>query len=185
MKDEQIIDLYFERKESAIAETEKKYGIPLERLAGQIVLPEDAKECVNDTYMNAWTHIPPTRPTYFFAWLAKVCRNLALKKVEWSQAKKRNAQIVVLTRELEECVPDQAVEAESDAKELGKLLSVFLNELPEKKRFVFLRRYWYGDTVGEIAKENGMKEGNVKITLFRLRGELKKYLEKEGVWVER
>ena len=183
MQDEQIIELYCKRNEHAISETAAKYGIPLERLAERIVSVEDAEECVNDTYMNAWNHIPPTIPKYFFAWLAKVCRNLALGKIEWSHAKKRSAQIVTLTQELEECIPDLAAEAEKSSKELGTLLTGFLEGISKKKRLMFLRRYWYGDSIKEIARECGVLEGNVKTTLFRVRRDLKKYLEQEGIWV--
>lgn len=183
MQDERIIELFFERNENAITAVASKYGIPLEHLAERIVSVQDAEECVNDTYLKAWDHIPPSKPNYLFAWLAKVCRNLALGKIEWNGAQKRSARVVELTQEMEECLPASSIEEEADSKEVGRVLSEFLMGLPQKKRVMFMRRYWYGNTIQEISELMQCREGNVKTVLFRIRKELKAYLEKEEIWV--
>lgn len=179
MEDEEILNLLWNRREEGLKELEEKYGKQIQRLAGRILTEEDAKECVNDTYLAVWNSIPPKRPTYLFSYVAKICRNFSYNKVQWNQASKRKAEIVELSAELEQCIPDSL--AFMEQKELGSILSDFLRTLPEAKRRIFVRRYWYGDSVKELAKKYGYGESKVKSILFRIRVQLKEFLKKEGV----
>ena len=141
MEDAKILDLYFARDEDAIGETDTAYGKRLHTLAKNILQNrEDAEESVNDTYAEVWKSIPPRRPKYFFAFLASICRHLSLNRVDWKQAAKRRAQVVPLTEEMENCIPDTVHERQMEAKELGKLLDLFLESLPKDSRLIFLRR---------------------------------------------
>ena len=183
-EDHDIIELYWARSESAVHETDEKYGAKLHTLSGRI-LPEaeDAEECVNDTYLGAWNAIPPTRPAHFFAYLAKLCRNLACNRLDWLNAAKRRAEVVSLTEELAACVPGADGGREQEMRELGALLSDFLRSLPQESRLFFLRRYWFMDSVKEIAARYAVGESRVKTSLFRTRRKLRDYLEKEGISV--
>ena len=184
MDDEKIIALFFARDEAAIRETDAAYGRKLHTLAERILRNrEDAQECVNDTFLNTWNAIPPRYPNRFFAFLASICRNLALNRLDWQQAARRNAQIVSLSEEMELCIPDISREREQNNRELGQLLTVFLEGLPKESRLIFLRRYWYVDTIAEIAVRYGMTESKVKMQLSRTRAKLRKLLEKEGITV--
>ena len=184
MEDSKIIDLFFARNEDAIRHTADTYGRRLFTLAGNIVKnQEDAEESVSDTYMKAWETIPPTRPAHFFAYLAKICRHFALGKLDWKNAAKRHAEVVSLTQEMELCIPDRNREARLEAKELGQILDSFLRTLTPENRMVFMRRYWYVDTIAEIAARYGITESAVQMRLNRTRAKLLSYLEKEGVRV--
>lgn len=177
MEDAQIISLLFERKEQGLGELEQKYGEKLKRLAMGILPEEDALECVNDTYLALWNGIPPKQPEYLFAYAAKICRNMALKRIRWENAEKRKAVVVELSEELEQCIPDPSVTVGQE--ELTEVIRAFLTNLPEKKRTLFLRRYWYGASVQELADESGCSESKIKSILFRLRKQLWKELKKE------
>ena len=183
MRDEELIELYFARDERAIAETAEVYGGCLLRLAANMVCREDAEECVNDTYLSAWNRIPPTRPQRFFAWLARVCRNHAISRIRWESAGKRSAELVEFSQEMAECIPDSRREQETDAEEIGRVLSDFLHSLPKEKRIMFMRRYWYGDSVQEVAVFCSCSESKVKTTLHRLRLQLKNYLFREDIFL--
>ena len=184
MDDSKIIDLFFARNEEAIKITDDTYGRRLYHLADNIVQNgQDAEESVSDTYMKAWDTIPPQRPAHFFAYIAKICRNFALKKVDWKNAQKRKAEVVALTQEMENCIPDPYRETEADARELGRILDAFLRTLTPENQMVFLRRYWYVDTVAEIAVRYGISESAVQMRLNRTRAKLCTYLEKEGIQV--
>lgn len=177
MEDSEILMLLWERKEQALSELERKYGTRLKLLAHRMVSEEDAEECVNDTYLAVWNSVPPNRPEYLFAYAAKICRNLALNKIEREQAAKRSATVVELSTELMECIPGNT--SAKDEQGLRELMIKFLGELPEEKRKLFLRRYWYGESVKELAKAFGYREGKVKSMLFRLRKQLWNELKKE------
>lgn len=184
MEDGQIIDLYFSRDEDAIRQTEAAYGGKLYNLSYRILWNrEDAEESVSDTYMKAWDTIPPQRPVHFFAYIAKICRNLALKRVDWNNAQKRSAEIVALTQEMEGCIPDASQDARIEARELGRLLDAFLRTLTPENQMVFLRRYWYADTVAQIAARYGIGQSAVQMRLSRTKGKLAAYLAKEGIQV--
>ena len=184
MTDAQIIDLYWSRNEDAIAQTDVVYGRKLHTLAERIVQNyEDAQECVSDTYLKTWDTIPPQRPNYFFAYLAKICRNFALGVLDWKNAAKRKGEVVALTQEMEACIPDPAHERRLEGEELGKVLNNFLETLSYESRVIFLRRYWYLDTVAEIADGLGITQSKVKTQLHRTRAKLHAFLEKEGITV--
>lgn len=178
MEDKKIIELFWARNEDAIAETDATYGRKLRALANKILNNwEDAEESVSDTYMKTWEIIPPQRPTYFYAFIASICRHLSFHKVDWKQAAKRNAE------EMELCIPDTSRDREMEAREIGKALNAFLESLPKEARLIFLRRYWHVDTIAEIAARYGMTESKVKMQLSRTRAKLCTYLEQEGIQV--
>ena len=184
MEDAKIIDLYWARNEDAIQQTDKAYGRKLFVLADKIVQShEDAEESVSDTYMKAWETIPPQRPQYFFAYLAKICRHFALGKLDWKNAAKRQAEIVALTQEMEMCIPDSSRDSNLEGKEIGRAMNRFLETLPAESRLIFMRRYWFCDSIAEISARYQISESKVKTRLHRLRLQLSTYLAKEGIMV--
>lgn len=184
MEDSKILELFFARNEDAIKYTDETYGRRLYRLADKIVQNgQDAEESVSDTYLKAWDTIPPHKPQYFFAYIARICRNFALDKLDWKNAAKRKAEIVSLTQEMEACVPDAARERTLEGKELGMILDSFLRTLNAENRMIFMRRYWYADTVAEIALRYGIGESAVRMRLNRTRDKLAGYLKQEGVHI--
>ena len=184
MEDSKIIELFFARDEDAIKHTDDTYGRRLYQLADNIVRNgQDAEESVSDTYLKAWNTIPPRKPQYFFAYIAKICRHFALDRLDWKNAAKRKAEVVSLTKEMELCIPDTQRDRELAEKELGVILDAFLRTLTPENRVVFLRRYWYVDTIAEIAVRYGISESAVQMRLNRTRAKLCTYLEKEGIRV--
>ena len=184
MEDAKIIELFWTRNEDAIAETDASYGRKLRTLATKILdNREDAEESVSDTYMKTWEIIPPQRPAYFYAFIASICRHLSFHKIDLKQAAKRNAEVVALTAEMEMCIPDTRRDREMEAKELGKVLNVFLESLPKETRLIFLRRYWHMDAIAEIAARYGITQSKVKMRLSRTRAKLRTFLEQEGIVV--
>lgn len=182
MEDTQIIDLFFSRDQQAIQQTEKKYGRLCYHIAWNILSSrEDAEESVSDTYMKAWENIPPTKPTFFYAYLAKICRFLAMGKLDWNNAAKRKAEVVELSDEMENCIPDLSREMQIQSQELGALLNEFLGTLSPENRQIFMRRYWYAESIAEIAQRFHLGESNVKTKLMRTRNALRSFLEKEGI----
>lgn len=184
MTDTQMIELYWDRNEDAIRETDAAYGPRLYVISDKILHSrQDAEESVSDTYMKAWETIPPQRPRYFFAYLAKLCRNFSLARLQWYSAAKRSAEVVTLTREMEECIPDLARERRLEAEEIGRLMNVFLDSISRENRLIFLRRYWYADSIQEIADRYHISQSKVKTQLHRTRKRLQQYLESEGICV--
>ena len=184
MNDQQIIEMFFARNEEAIAHTANIYGNRLFLLAGKILKSDqDAEESVNDTYWKAWESIPPQKPNHFFAYLAKICRNFALDKLDWRNAAKRKAEIVSLTEEMERCIPDSRRDISPDRKDLGMLLDAFLRSLTKENRMIFLRRYWYADSIAEIAARYGISESAVQMRLNRTKAKLSAYFDKEDIHV--
>lgn len=182
MKDDEIIALYFRRDEDAIRQTELAYGGKLYNLSYRLLWNrEDAEESVSDTYMKAWENIPPTKPTFFYAYLAKICRFLAMGKLDWNNAAKRKAEVVELSDEMENCIPDLNREMQIQSQELGALLNEFLGTLSPENRQIFMRRYWYAESIAEIAQRFHLGESNVKTKLMRTRNALRSFLEKEGI----
>lgn len=184
MEDRQILDLYWQRSEDAVRETERKYGGYCRTVAGRLLADRmDVEECVSDTWLKAWMAIPPHRPNRLQLFLGKLARTRACDMLRAQTARKRGGGACLLAlEELGECVPaapgaDRAVEE----RELTELLNRFLRELPERDCNVFLRRYWYAEPLEDIARRYGMKVNTVKTRLFRLRGRLRDYLEKEGI----
>ena len=184
MEDAKIIELFFQRNEQAVKETDTAYGRKLYVLSNNILNNrEDAEESVSDTYMETWNSIPPKRPKYFYAFLASVCRNMSFNRLDWRLAAKRNAEVVSLTQELEMCIPDSRQDGDMDRRELRRVLETFLDSLSKESRLIFLRRYLYVDTVAEIAARYGISESKVKTQLHRARAKLHTYLKKEGIYV--
>ena len=184
MEDAKIIELFWERNEQAVKETDAAYGRKLYVLSNNILNNrEDAEESVSDTYMETWKTIPPKRPKYFYAFLASVCRNMSFNRLDWRLAAKRNAEVVALTQEMETCIPDARQDTEMDRRELRRVLESFLETLTKESRLIFLRRYLYVDTVAEIAARYGISESKVKTQLHRTRAKLRTYLAKEGIYV--
>ena len=182
MKDEEILDMYFSRDERAIQYTDAVYGKRLWSLANRVLFNRlDAEEAVNDTYMKAWTTIPPNRPIHFYAYLAKICRFITLGKLDWNNAAKRKADIVSLTDELMQCIPDESRYAETDSQEIGRTITQFLESISLESRVIFMRRYWFCDSIAEIAKRYAITESKVKMRLQRTRNQLADYLNKEGI----
>ena len=182
MTDSQLIALFWDRNEDAIRETDAAYGRRLYVISNQILCQrQEAEESVSDTYMKAWETMPPQRPLYFFAYLAKICRNFSLSRLQWNSAAKRSAEVVSLTQEMAECIPDRSMEQRLEREALGQLLNCFLESLSRDNRLIFLRRYWYADSIREIADRYGITESKVKTQLHRTRKKLQLFLEKEGI----
>ena len=175
MDDKEIIALYFARSEEAIVESEKKYGAYCRTIAGNILpIRADAEECVSDTWLRAWGAIPPSRPERLGAFLGRITRNLALDRLRSNKGAVRE--------ELSECLTlGDPTAGMVDRVVLTAALDRFLAGLPQKKRKLFLRRYWYFSTVEELARDFGMSESGVKMTLLRLRRELRAQLKQEGI----
>ncbi len=184
MEDEEIIELYFNRDENAVLETEKKYQSYLFAVANNILgNEEDAKESVNDTYMAAWNSIPPQKPDILIAFLAKITRNLSLKKFRSQTTQKRGSgEASVAFEELSELIPDTLdLDSQIEDKELAEIITKFLYSLPQNERKIFVCRYWYLDSISDISKNFGYSESKVKSKLYRTRKKLLSYLSKEGV----
>lgn len=183
MEDLAIIELFFQRAEQAIVETQQKYGKFCQTVAMNLLCEErDAEECVNDTWQAAWDRIPPARPQMLGAFLGRITRNLAISRFRKNTAQMRTEGLTVLLSELEHCVPaGESTEAAVDAILLGEYISKWLESLSADDRALFLRRYWFGESLRELAREVGTGEGHLAQRLFRLRAQLKKELEKEGV----
>lgn len=185
MEDNQIIELYWQRSESAITETSKKYSRLLVSIALNILGNySDAEECENDTYIAVWNSIPPTRPNVFSAFLSKIVRNISINRYEYNRAKKRNSEYDLILSELEDCVASTAsVEETYVAGEIASYIDDFLKTQKQETRVIFVRRYWYADSVKDISKRMKISESKVKTVLFRTRKELQLYLAEREVLV--
>lgn len=182
MEDVQIIDLYFCRDENAICETDQKYGEYCFSIANNILhSKEDSEECVNDTYISVWNKIPPTRPNCFKAFISKITRNLSLKRLDYNMAQKRNPGLIVSLSELEEMLPDDKIYPDISDEQIKKLIVSFLKSEKPITRKVFIRKYFFFDSISDIARHYSYSESKVKSMLFHTRNKLKDYLEKEGV----
>lgn len=183
MDDNRIIELYWERKEEAIKETTLKYGALCTYIARNILSSyEDCEECVNDTYLAVWNAIPDERPNKFSAFVSRITRNLALKKYEYIFAAKRNPSVAASLEELGDCVSGtESVEIEMEKRYIESLIDKFLWKQGEEKRNIFIRRYWYFDSIEDICKNTGFSQSKVKSMLYQMRQKLRKYLESEGI----
>jgi RNA polymerase sigma-70 factor (ECF subfamily) len=183
MTDEQIVDLYLARNEDAVRETSYKYGKRLRDFAKGIT--EDAgsaEECENDTYMQAWNSIPPQEPRdYLFNYLVCITRHLALNICRSRHTLKRSAYITELSSELQECLPSEHSDNWVNDMALKEALNSFLADLDAKKRNMFVRRYFFADTVTDISKTFGISESNAKVTLMRLREKFKEVLKESDI----
>ena len=183
MEDSRIVELYWARSEQAIPETEAKYGAYLKHISYNILADqEDAKECVNDTYHDAWNTMPPHRPNGLSAFLGKITRRISIDRLRKKYAAKRGGgEYPLALSELEECVSGaDSVEGDILKNELVTLLNAFLAALPETERRVFLCRYWYMDSIADIAGRFGFSQSKVTSMLHRIRRRLRDRLEKEG-----
>ncbi|MBO4838538.1 MAG: sigma-70 family RNA polymerase sigma factor [Lachnospiraceae bacterium] len=186
MEDSQIVVLYWKRDEKAISESETKYGRYCYSIADGILHDRgDAEECVNDTWLGAWHAMPPHRPEILPTFLGKITRRISLKKWRARSAEKRGGgSVAVSLDELEECIPaGQKIEESLEAAGLAEIINAFLETLPAAERRVFLRRYWYFDSVRDIALRFGFGESKVKMMLKRTRDKLLLHLQKEDIWV--
>lgn len=188
MDDNGIIRLYWDRNDQAIRATTEKYGHYCKAIAKNILnSEEDAEECVNDTYLNAWNSMPTHWPEQLAAFLGKITRNLSFNKYRHNHAEKRGGgEMALVLEELADCVSDvDDVEKTIDRQELIKAIDRFVRNLPIEKRNLFVRRYWYADSVSDIASGSGMKQGTVSKTLERTRKQLKGIWQKEVLRYEK
>lgn len=184
MEDQRIVDALWRREEAALGQLQQQYGSYCRSIAyGVLRDPDAGEECLNDTLLQAWNSIPPLRPRSLRAWLGAVCRNAALTRWRRMHAEKRGAsQVPLALEELQESLPAGAGFPEQ--LELQELLNTFLRGQTQTGRYLFLRRYWYMDSLREIAEQVGMTEGAVRAQLHRMRQRLRNMLEQEGIRVE-
>ena len=183
MEDQAITKLFLERSEQALVELISKYGKAVARITGNILSdPLDAEECANDTYLGVWNSIPPNIPRSLGAYCCGIARNKALSRYQANTAQKRACHFDTALEELEDTIPSLSnVESELEAKELGRCVSVFLKELDYDDRYVFIRRYYFGDAVADLAAQLEKSPHRISVRLFRVREKLKQYLRKEGM----
>lgn len=182
LEDSKIIELFFARAEQAIVELSAKYGTVCSRIAKNILKnAPGAEECVNDTYLAAWNTIPPQKPNPLRTYIFRIVRNIAIVKYHANTAEKRNSYYDVALEELESCLTSQVtVEQEISAQELSLQIDRFLDTLDKESRVMFVRRYWYSDSISDIADRFQTNNNNVSVRLSRIRSKLKIYLKKEG-----
>lgn len=181
LEDQDIIALYWARSEEAIRQTAKKYtaycGGIIRRVLGD---GRDAEECLSDTWLGAWNAMPPQRPRRLPSFLGRIARNTALDRYDYNRARCRDSGFETVLEELADCVGGSPLEEGFDFRRLGESISVFLDSVSPAARLVFLRRYWYCDSVSEIAAGTGFSPSKVKSLLHRTRRGLKEHLRKEG-----
>lgn len=183
LEDSKIVQLYWDRHPNAIPATSRKYGRYLSSIAINILYSrEDAEECVNDTFLKAWNAMPPHRPSLLSTFLGKITRNLSLNRYQYNTAQKRgNGQTALVLDELADCVSGaDDTQQELDRRELARAIDTFLDSLPSEKRCIFLRRYWYFDSIRDIARRAGKTDNHVSVILNRLRKDLRAYLIERG-----
>ena len=183
MNDSQIVNMYWERNEKAIEETQKKYGKFCYSVAYSILCSEeDAKESVNDTYLDAWNSIPPHKPSVLSAFLGKITRRISIDKWRNKNAARRGGgQITDTLDELAECIPDSnGIEKQLEEKALNETINSFIKSLPKKEQKIFICRYWYLDSIKSISEQFGFSQSKVTSMLFRTREKLRKILMEEG-----
>lgn len=184
MEDSAIIDLYWAREEAAITETDQKYGPYCRAIAYHILKSrEDSDECVNDTWLRAWNAMPPERPTILSAFLGRITRNLSLDRYRQRHALRRGGELETIDLELGDLVSGGQSDGCIDAIATGEAISRFLHTCDQTARVIFLRRYWYADSIAEIAGRYHISESKVKSSLFRSRKKLRSYLEQEGIFL--
>ena len=186
MDDNKIIDLFFARSEQAIGELDKAHGPAVRKTAANILYSTlDIEETVDDAYMGCWTKIPPARPAPLVSYVCRIARNIAISRVRSETAAKRNSGFDLVLDEIEEFVPSgMDVESELEAKELAASINRFLASLDYDDRYIFIRRFWYADSVKDIAVAMSCRENRVSVRLTRLRKKLRSTLEKEGFFYE-
>lgn len=181
MEDNQIIKLYLERSESAITETDIKYGKYCYFIAYHILYSKnDTEECVNDTYLKVWNSIPPIIPDNFQSFIGSITRNLSINKYNYNKAQKRNFYEVSIMDEFFECVKGYEVDFENEII-LKECINKFLSSLSKRNRIIFLQRYWYCCSIEEISNFTSLSINNIKVSLHRIRIKFKNFLKKEGI----
>ncbi len=182
LEDNKIIELFFARMEQAIVELSAKYGTVCSRIARNILKNDlDAEECVNDTYLAAWNTIPPQKPDPLKTYIFRIVRNISIAKYHANTSVKRNSYYDVALEELENCLtPPATIEQEIEESELSKQIDCFLDTLDKENRVMFVRRYWYSDSISDIAEQFHISNHNVSVRLSRIREKLKNHLKKEG-----
>jgi RNA polymerase sigma-70 factor (ECF subfamily) len=182
LDDKTIIQHYWERDERAISETAEKYGAFCFSIAENILHDrEDSNECVNETYLKTWNSIPPHKPKVFPAFIGRIVRNLSYNRYNMSNALKRGGgQTEIVLSELEEAIPDNSIDVETDMNELKEAIESFLDTLSERNRKIFVRRYWLTESIGYIAVKMNMSENSVSAVLKRIRRKMRKYLIERG-----
>ena len=183
MNDQSIIELFIQRNENAIKESKDKYGNYCARIAANILsVSEDVEECINDTWASAWNRIPPVIPVSLKAFYGKLVRDIALSKYRTSHAKKRFNGLTMILDELSECIPSgQDVQKTLEQKELSEKINSWLDGLPKEDRVLFIKRYYYGETVKSLAMVMNCTENQMAQKMLKLRNGLKSYLKAEGV----
>ena len=187
LSDEKIIEMYWDRDERAISETDRKYGKYLYAIAYNIVHDHpDCEECLNDTYLGTWNKIPPARPTAFQSFLSKIMRNIAIDRFRKNTAQRRvPSEMTVSLGELDECIADHSdIEEDRLVRELAVMLNQFLSGLPKRRQFVFVCRYYYADSVAKIAEMLGLSEKTIRRDISQMKADLKAFLEKGGYFYE-
>lgn len=184
MDDRKIIELFFERSEKAIEESQKKYGRYISAVADSVLASkEDSEEVVSDTYLRTWNSIPPQKPKRLGAFMATIARNLALDRYAARRKERENVAAEAVLDELADCLPDSTGMSLADEYALRTAVNSFLFSLDERTRVIFMRRYWYMMPIAKIAYQSGLTESNVKVILHRTRKQFKEHLEKEGIAV--
>ena len=184
MEDRRIIELFYERSEQAVFELSEKYGKLCHKIALNILGdPRDAEECVNEAYLGVWNTIPPQMPDQLSAYLCRIVRNTALKRYKANTAAKRCSAFDMSYEELEDCIPVNSIEDAIGSRELSEAIDRFLETLDPVNRAIFMRRYWFFDTVSDIAEAFGITKHNVSVRLLRTRNKMRRFLEKEEIWL--
>ena len=185
MEDIRILQLLWERSENAVAALAARFGKRLYRTALNILsVPEDAEEAVNDTYLALWDAIPPARPDPLGAFVYRVGKNTALKHLRCRTAQKRDSSYDLCLEELSGILPGPSIEETLDARALGQQIDLFLGTLDVHSRQLFVRRYWFGDSIRDLSRTMGVSENVLSVRLHRIRSKLKDHLCKEGFWNE-
>ncbi len=183
MDDKKILSMFWQRAEHAIAAVAEAYGARLYSTAHHILRDHhEAEECVNDTYLALWNSIPPQRPDPLLTYACRITRNIALNRLRNNRAERRRGDYDLSLDELSECIGARSLEDEMDVRLLGRSINAFLGTLSRENRSLFLRRYWFGDSVKEIARKYSFSENTVSVRLNRIRSKLKAHLTQEGYY---
>lgn len=183
--DEQIIELFFARSEDAISALDERYGKTCRSISYNIVGSiEDADECVNDAYLGTWNAIPPARPNPLLTFVAKIVRNISLNRYWHNSAAMRSSSCTVAFEELDACLADvKTLDDDIESADLARIIEEFLNTLSAENRLLFMRRYWFSDSIRDIAAMTGLSEKNVSVRLTRIRARMRDYLNSKEVSV--
>ena len=184
MEEHQIVELFWLRSEDALEQAWEKYGRLLQQLCRNILEdPQEVEECVSDTLLALWNTIPPQRPAPLAAYACRIARNLAVKRYRDSHAQRRDSRKTLPLEELVEVLPAPSTEEQWNAKELARAMDAWLEGLKETDRVLFVRRYWFGDSVQDAAARVGLRENTASVRLRRMKLRLRDYLTQEGYMV--